>query len=379
MTRRESIDTWLMAGLAAVEPAHLVRDALADHTGPLTILAIGKAAAAMCRGAADAVGQVDGLCISSHEEAIPAGIELMVGGHPFPSEASLRAGLRAQEIASHVDIALISGGGSSLCEVPADGLTIDFMSTVNQVLLASGVGITDINLVRTHLSRIKGGRLGPIPTYVLSDVPGAGPEFVSSGPTIATGQAIEEAISVMRRVGITVDEYLEDAMRRNGAAPDVETPVEVVGDGRTAARAIVAAVGDDVPARVRDGWLVGDYSDDLNDFVMRSRPGVTVAAGEPSVRAEPGGSGGRNTHAALTAAQMISGSDTWFAALATDGVDGSSRSAGAIVDGTTIQRGGDPSPALLSFDSATYLGQTGDLIETGPTGTNVADLWLIWN
>jgi len=96
------------------------------------------------------------------------------------------------------------------------------------------------------------------------------------------------------------------------------------------------------------------------------------------VPGRPDGRGGRNTHTALRAAQMISGSDAWFAALATDGVDGRSDSAGAIVDGATLSRGGDPTAALTSFNSAAYLETTGDLIEDGPTGTNVADLWLIW-
>jgi glycerate 2-kinase len=105
---------------------------------------------------------------------------------------------------------------------------------------------------------------------------------------------------------------------------------------------------------------------------------VTVAAGEPLVRTEAEGSGGRNTHAALLAASHLAGTGSVFAAFATDGVDGNSDAAGAIVDGETTRRGGDPTQALEAFDSASYLEMAGDILKTGPTGTNVADLWLIW-
>jgi hydroxypyruvate reductase len=262
--------------------------------------------------------------------------------------------------------------------VPAKGLDIGFVAEVNRALLDSGANITGINLVRSHLSRIKGGGLGPIPTYVLSDVAGAGPEFVSSGPTISIPRAPDRALSVMRRIGIEVDQHLEHIIRSSPAKPLQQTEVEVVADGRTAAHGVVSAAGSSTTARVLPGWLDGDYLRSLENFIEHSELGVTVAAGEPSVPTENGGRGGRNTHSALTASTMISGTDTWFAALATDGIDGNSRSAGAIVDGTTVERGGDPSQALAAFDSAAYLEQTGDLIEKGHTGTNVADLWLIW-
>lgn len=378
MSQRQIIEDWLRAGLTAVDPQWLIQGALADRTGPLTVLAIGKAAAAMCRGAAGAVGEIEGLCITSHHETVPDGVELMIGDHPYPSHASVAAGRRALEVAPTTDLALISGGGSSLCEIPADGLTIEFVAEVNRALLESGTDIADINIVRSHLSKIKGGGLGPIPTFLISDVAGSGPEYVSSGPTIARPPAPDRAISIMRRAGVSIDSELEKIVRGHRARSDEPTHVEVVGDGHTAARAVVAAVGAHLPANIRTGWLEGNYRENLDDFIRSSGPGVTVAAGEPSVPAEDGGRGGRNTHSALSAAEMIAGTDVWFAALATDGVDGSSQSAGAIVNGTTIDRGGDPFRSLSAYDSATYLERTGDLIETGPTGTNVADLWLIF-
>jgi hydroxypyruvate reductase len=344
----------------------------------MTVLAIGKAAPAMCMGAADSLGPIDGLCVTNHAGAVPEGIEIVIGDHPVPSRSSLKAGERALELAPRADIALISGGGSALCEVPAAGLSLPFLAGVHQKLLESGAGIRDINLVRSHLSLIKGGGLGPIDTYILSDVAGEAPEVVSSGPTIGRPSDPERVLEILRSIGVEIDAGVEAAVTTNGRerfAPDV---VAVIGDGRTAAQAAVSAVDPALPSRIGDGWIEGDLQSALSDFIRNAPPGVTVAAGEPSVQVEGSGRGGRNTHAALTAAGMIAGTGILFAALATDGLDGSSSSAGAIVDGGTWRRGERPTDALARFDSATYLRETGDLVKTGPTGTNVADLWLIW-
>lgn len=378
MNERGAILRWLQAGLDAVEPERLTHDGLKGLPGPLTILAIGKAAAAMCRGAASAVGGVDGLCIASHPAPVPDGIELLVGDHPFPAESSLTAGLRALEVSSRADVALISGGGSSLCEVPADGIPIEFVADAYKKLLDAGTAIAELNLVRAHLSKIKGGGLGPIPTYVLSDVAGAGAGVVSSGPTIGIEPDPARALEIMRRADVPFGPEIEGLVRSNRKELRQSAEVVVLADGKTAARGVAESVDDHIAARVRTGWIEGDLRESLIEFITTATSGVTVAAGEPSVPAAPEGRGGRNTHAALAAATMIDGTGILFASLATDGVDGRSDAAGAIVDGTTVSRGGDPTPALEHFDSATYLEDTGDLIEIGPTGTNVADLWLIW-
>lgn len=378
MNERGAILRWLQAGLDAVEPERLTHDGLKGRPGPLTILAIGKAAAAMCRGAASAVGGVDGLCITSDAASVPDGIDLLVGDHPLPGESSLTAGLRALEVSSRADVALISGGGSSLCEVPADGIPIEFVAGAYEKLLDAGAAIVELNLVRTHLSKVKGGGLGPIPTFVLSDVGGAEPGVVSSGPTVGIEPDADRALEIMRRAGVTIGSEIEDLIRSNCREPRQSAEVVVLADGKTAARGVSDSVGDHTPARVRAAWIEGDLRESLVEFITSATSGVTVAAGEPSVPAAPEGRGGRNTHAALAAATMIDGTGMLFASLATDGVDGRSGAAGAIVDGTTVSRGGDPTSALEHFDSATYLDATGDLIEIGPTGTNVADLWLIW-
>jgi hydroxypyruvate reductase len=175
-----------------------------------------------------------------------------------------------------------------------------------------------------------------------------------------------------------VEQQLEDVVRRDSRREGADQRIDVIGDGRVAARAVAAAASAETAATAKPDWVSGAYLEPLEELIINAPRGVTVAAGEPSVPVTGGGSGGRNTHTALAAARMIAGSEIWFAALATDGDDGNSGSAGAIVDGTTISRGGPADEALGAFDSATYLRRTGDLIETGPTGTNVADVWLVW-
>jgi hydroxypyruvate reductase len=156
--------------------------------------------------------------------------------------------------------------------------------------------------------------------------------------------------------------------------PDPE--VTVLADGLAAARA--AAGASSAPARVWGEWLRGEAGTCLDRFLRTSGPGVTVAAGEVVLEVRGNGTGGRNTHTALLAASRLAGSDDVFCAFATDGVDGRSDSAGAIVNGSTTSRGGDPAPARDHFDSAAYLARSSDLLRCPPTGTNVSDLWILW-
>ena len=375
---RELVASWLQAALEAVDPEPLTQSALEGLAGPLNVIAIGKASPAMCRGAAAAVGALSGVCISNHTEPVPEGVELLIGDHPVPGINSLRAGEAALAHAPSADVALISGGGSALCEVPRDGVTLDYVATVTQALLDHGIDIEQANLARTHLSRVKGGGLGCMTTFVLSDVCAHGPGVVSSGPTVPLEPDPDRALRIIAELGLDVPLSVERAIRQGQTAAG--TPdVRVIGDGRTAAHAAAERAREHgARVGVLDGWMTGPLEEAMSRFLGSSRVGVTVAAGEPLLHTRGDGSGGRNTHAALLAASRLAGTGSVFAALATDGIDGSSDAAGAIVDGETTRRGGDPRPALDTFDSATYLERSGDILKTGPTGTNVADLWLIW-
>ena len=384
--RRAPILAWLEKGLAAVEPEALTARALAPLAGtPAVVIAIGKAAAAMSRGAATMLDVIGGVCVSDHVEPVPAALRLLVGDHPVPGAASLQAGEAVLETVRAVPsstriIALVSGGGSALCEAPRQGVPSDYLSAATRRLIAGGAAIEEINLVRAHLSAIKCGGLSreagrAIETLVISDVAGADPGVVASGPTIPGLHDPEMAAGILTRMSIDVPDSIRAAMSvQPPALPDPE--VVLLADGRDAARAVAAAAP--APAAVREGWLRGDAEACLDRFLRDAGPGVTVGTGEVVLDVLGEGSGGRNTHTALLAAVRLSGSDDLFCAFATDGVDGGSDSAGAIVDGSTLGRGGDPTRFREGFDSATYLAGTSDLLLCPPTGTNVADLWILW-
>ena len=380
---RDQVQRWLTAAIEAVDPVELTRRALSGP--PATVVGIGKAAAGMCRGAADALGSISGVCVTDAPDDVPDGVDLLIGDHPIPGLASLEAGERVLDTmrsASGRVVVLISGGGSALCEVPRSGIDFSFIQHANRLLLGAGASIDDANLVRGHLSSIKCGGLArasarPMETLIISDVAGSGPEVVASGPTLPMAFDPGRARATMEHFGIEVPKQTWRAMSEPPDPPG-ETTVQVLADGMVAADAAVHAAGSDgFAALTSDDWTSGPLARTLEQFLSRSRQGVVVAAGEVTLEVTGEGSGGRNSHAALLAAVQIADTGTVFAAFATDGVDGISNSAGAIVDGSTISRGGDPTQALVDFDSATYLDSTGDLLRTGPTGTNVADLWIV--
>jgi hydroxypyruvate reductase len=256
---------------------------------------------------------------------------------------------------------------------------IEFLSHVHARLISSGADIEEINLVRSHLSALKAGGLAraagrPIGTFIISDVGAAEPAVVASGPTIPVTHDADAALEVLERLSIDVPDPIADAMRARLPDPP-SSPITVLADGRDAARAVAAAAPG--PASVNARWLNGDLATCLAAFLAGAETGVTVAAGEVTLKVTGTGWGGRDTHAALLAAPYLGPNDL-FCTFATDGVDGSSDASGAIVDGSTILRGGDPAPALATFDSARYLAETSDLLRCPPTGTNVADLWIMW-
>lgn len=386
--QRAVLSRLLTFALDAVDPEPLTKAALQPTSSqPATLVAIGKAAVAMCRGAAAALEVYTGICVTNEHQALPPPLSEVVGDHPLPGEGSFLAGEQVIEVTARSQnriVALISGGGSALCEYPIEGVSHSFLAGINTALMRAGAPIDDMNLVRRHLSAIKGGRLlrfahHPVETLVMSDVCGSDASVVASGPTIPQPHDPSAALAIMSAHGLEVPSAVRRAVEAEVDDLPQGGPVTVLADGKTAARAVVAsAEGLGTPARLAPGWVSGHLDESLVEFISAAGPGITVATGEPEVAVTGSGRGGRNTHAALMAAGMIAGTDAMFAAFATDGLDGNSDSAGAIVDGTTIARGGDPTAALARSDSAAYLERSGDLVTTGPTGTNVSDLWVLW-
>jgi glycerate-2-kinase len=332
------------------------------------------------------------------------------GAHPVPDLASVAATTRvlaAIEAATPqtLILVLLSGGASALLVAPAGDLTLADKQAVTAAMLVSGADISALNTVRKHCSRVKGGGLvrsaahaAGVWTLLLSDVVGDDPAVIASGPTVADPTTFSDALLALDRwvdpavVPSRVRAHLDAGC--HGRAAETVKPgdavllhalTDVLAGNRTAVVAAAAAAG----ARgylplVVDEPLHGDAAFAGRAIVARlaaapgDRPVAVVAGGETTVRVTPGGRGGRSQHLALAAAIALAGEVGAVLAAGTDGIDGPTDAAGACVDGQTIARararGLDPEAALATTDSHAILDATGDLVRTGPTGTNVADL-----
>ncbi|HHC09577.1 MAG TPA: DUF4147 domain-containing protein [Actinobacteria bacterium] len=413
--RGELLDAW-RAGVAAVEPARCVLEAVEVADGTVVargsvvarprrvvVVAFGKAAPAMARGLAEGLDGLPSTGVVVAPEATAGPWPSIVAGHPVPDAGSVLAGRRVLELAAAAGpddllVCCISGGGSALVEVPAEGLELGDLVATTELLLGAGAPIDELNAVRKHLSAVKGGRLAEaarrttLLTLVLSDVVGDPLDVIASGPTVPDPTTYRDALDVVDRHGLRdrlpgrVVAHLEAGA--SGLLP--ETPkrphprqtIEVVGNGPRAARAAVERLRRrGITARVVETTLAGEARDvGARVAVARLEVAVGVYAGETTVTVRGDGRGGRNQEAALAAALALEGTDGIFLAAGTDGIDGPTDAAGALVDGGTIARGRaaglDPYEHLARNDAYAFLAAAGDLVVTGPTGTNVADLWL---
>jgi hydroxypyruvate reductase len=385
------------AALDAVDPEYAVRRSLTGTplAQPPFVVAIGKAAAAMARGVP---GPSSGIVVSDHAEPVPDGYTAYLGSHPIPDERSLLAGravLEALATGSSPLLFLISGGASALCEVPADGVEIQDVGRLTAALLRSGADIEAINAVRTQISKLKGGRLAALVadrrarTLLVSDVVGDPVEAIGSGPTVPGTATPAEATAVLERFGIeppeSIASLLKDALVGSPAGSPLHS-VEVIANGAVAAEAAVrTAEAAGITARIETTELTGDAQAQAASIVTApGETGMTFFAGETTVEVTGGGVGGRNQHAALAAALLLDGSpdDVLFGTLATDGVDGPTDGAGAVVDSGTVDRGRraglDAWAYLNNHASHPFLEASCDLLRIGPSGTNVGDLWVVW-
>jgi glycerate-2-kinase len=406
--------------VAAVDPERLVRDELqrrlAGRLHAESVLAIGKAAAGLARGVRGIFsGTPRQLLIRPHSSPglLDPGWEQVSGGHPIPDRQSAAAGTLLRDWLARIDpahtlLALISGGASSCVELPAPGLTMDDLAAAHKALLGSGLPIGRVNAVRKHLSALKGGgalRLvrGKVVALLLSDVPGDDPSTIASGPFAADSTTYADALEAIESLGVTRFDGL-DAVRRHLAAGARGELPETLKPGDPALErvdmALIGSVKNAVAAvsgeawrkwlRAEEGALDGEAAETGRRLVAhgRSMNGdrvVLVWGGETTVTLGPRhGRGGRNTELALAAADALrdgapAGAQELVLALATDGEDGPTRKAGALVDGATweaVRKAGlDPAEAIARHDSLTALAAVpGALLETGPTGTNVGDL-----
>lgn len=348
----------------------------------------------------------------------PQRISVVEAGHPIPDEdgqagAERMAALLRQAEADDLVLCLISGGGSALMALPAPGITLADKQAVTAALLASGATINEINIVRKHLSQSKGGYFAllaypaEVIALILSDVVGSPLDVIASGPTVPDPSTFADAWKVLEHYGLI--EKVPPAVRRRlqeGCAglhpdtPSAEHPAFkrvfnlVVADNRIAAQAIVTEarkrgfntllLSTSIEGEAREVAKV--YAAIAREIAETNaplpRPACLVAGGETTVTLRGQGKGGRNQEMALAAALKIAGLEgTVILCAATDGSDGPTDAAGAIVDGTTVTRaralGLDPMTYLTNNDSYHFFDRLGDLVITGPTHTNVNDLTVI--
>lgn len=386
------------AALDAARGDRLVSLALSDTAfdRPVMLVAAGKAAPAMARGAAEALGnRIDhGLVVGPEDDDghWPFPCRIMRAEHPVPGEGSLAAGqalldLLEQAPAELEVLFLISGGASSLVEAPAPGVGLDDLRRANDWLLASGLDIGRVNGVRRRLSGIKGGRLArylgnrKALVLALSDVPDNDPAVIGSGWLARpAGEALPGGLPG----------WLTELTRKTPATPAADDPVwdnirtRVVGNNRTALEAAAEKLDEaGLDVRVAAERLDGEAAEQgraVARELIDSSPGAVLRGGECTVTLPASaGRGGRCQHLALAAARVLAGrEDCWLLAAGTDGRDGNSDAAGALVDGGTVERGEreglSANEALERADSGSFLDASGDLLDTGPTGTNVNDL-----
>lgn len=394
--------------VATADPMRVVAAHLPPRPkGRLVVIGAGKASARMAEAVEAHYGPCEGLVITRYGYARPCqGIEIVEAAHPVPDAAGLEATARMQALLSGLGpqdqvIALISGGGSSLLCAPAHGLSLSEKQAVNAALLASGAPISDMNLLRKHLSRVKGGQLAalaapaPMLALLISDVPGDDPGMIASGPTVGDDSTVDDALALIRRWNIPLPATAMASLAKgSGVIPTgdarlahVETrviaaPSQSLAAAAEAARAKgvqVILLGDALEGEARDvGAAQAAMALQLQAKLGSTAPILILSGGELTVTRRGSGIGGPNAEFTLAAAIALHGAKgIHVLACDTDGVDGAAEVAGACIGPDILLRaaeaGIDPSEALSTNNSHGFFAATNAQVVTGPTLTNVND------
>lgn len=423
-----------LAALQAVDPYMAVTHSL-DALLPgidaahVYVVGAGKAGAAMSRATEDTLGDritagivvvKDGHSGPRRDNEPEPRVRLVEAGHPVPDIRGVQAANSVREMAARAGeddlvICLISGGGSALLASPAEGIDLEDLQTTTGLLLRAGATINELNAVRKHLSSLSGGQLARsahparVVSLILSDVTGCPLDVIASGPTAPDPTTYADALDVLGRYRLKgqIPPAALDRLQRGAAGDFPETPkhsdpvFEHVENAIVASNLIAVEAAAEYARRlglntaIMSTYLEGEAKEagivlaGLAKEVAghnrpQPRPACLLFGGETTVTVRGEGVGGRNTELALGAAIALQGmgQDVVVAAFASDGGDGTSPAAGAIADGTSIDRGKalglDAARALLDNDSYTYWAALGDAIITGPTGTNVNDLAAVF-
>jgi glycerate 2-kinase len=403
------------AAVASAQPAICIPPHLpAPPRGRLIVVGAGKAAAAMARAVEDNwSGPISGVVVTRYGYAVPCQhIEVLEAAHPVPDVAGLHAAQRVLERVRGLDeddlvLCLISGGGSALLPLPAEGLTLELKQNVNRALLKSGASISEMNCVRRHLSAIKGGRLAAachparVLTLMISDVPGDRPIDIASGPTVGDPTTSADALEIVQRYAIDLPKPVLDILasgRGESVKPDdprlaraaactIATPQMALEAAVNVAReAGIAAhiMGDAIQGEARDVGKV--FAGIALQVAERGQPFIApcilLSGGETTVTVAGNGRGGRNVEFLLSLAISLDGHARVHALAGdTDGVDGQEEIAGACIGPDSLARarvlGLKPQLILEDNDAHSCFMALGDSVITGPTLTNVNDFRAI--
>ena len=421
-----SVARILSAAMQAVEPSAavsrffrreggqlMINDQVYDleKTGRIRILGLGKAAQAMTGPLAESLADQTPRGLLIPKQAFNpawAGFEVQPGGHPVPDENSLTAGAKALELVRGLSendllICLVSGGGSALMVSPQPGLTLDNLQSLTRCLLACGARIDEINILRRHLDQVKGGGLARaafparVVSLILSDVVGNPLETIASGPTAPDPTSKADALEVLEKYDLTgkVPVAILKALEN---APETPKPGDglfghvqnvIVGSNALAAQAALAKAKSE---GFHPHFLGADWQGEARDVAKKlcrklksdaKKPFCMVAGGETTVSLRGGGLGGRNQELALAAVDALSGiKNVMLVTLATDGEDGPTDAAGALVTGETKERAQAmnlaPGAFLHEHNAYRFFEPLGDLLKPGPSGTNVNDLTFLF-
>ncbi len=422
--RGEMVTRILAAAIHAVEPGNAVRRhvqrgdgnliiagqnyALADYRR-IHILGLGKASHAMASSLPGLLegSRYRGLLIAKHDSVFPDGFEQVLGGHPVPNQDSVHAGQMALEFLAGVQaddrlLCLISGGGSALMTAPVNGVTLGDMQLLTTLLLKGGARVDEINTLRRHLDQLKGGGVARIVSparvvsLILSDVVGNPLEAIASGVTAPDPTSREDALLVIEKYGLgeKVPARILQALQDSPETPKPGDKIfekvqnELVGSNLLAAQAALqVARAEGMDGEILQTDLQGEARQVARDIcnILRAgefahaRPFCLIAGGETTVTVRGHGRGGRNQELALACVDELSTmQNVMIVSLATDGEDGPTDAAGAVVTDQTWARGKalglSSVEALAENDSYKYFDALGDLLKPGPTGTNVNDL-----
>ncbi|WP_342116110.1 glycerate kinase type-2 family protein [Pseudoduganella sp. OTU4001] len=404
------------AAVGAVHPRNLVQDflPLPPADGRTLVIGAGKGAAAMAQAVERSwTGPLSGLVVTRYGHgAETKHIEVVEASHPVPDDAGQKAAARMLEMVAGLTendlvLCLISGGGSALLALPAEGITLAEKQALNKALLKSGAAIGEMNCVRKHLSAIKGGRLAlacgkaRVVTLLISDVPGDDPRVIASGPTLPDATTSAEALAILRKYDIAVPPSVRAHLE--SAASETPKPGDVRFDGHThhviatAQHALEAAaakarslgitpyiLSDGIEGEARDIGLM--HAAMARQVLTRgqpfARPCVILSGGETTVTVRGNGRGGRNVEFLLSFALAMEGAaDVHAIACDTDGIDGSEDNAGAVYGPDSLARaaakGVNGKHLLANNDAYSFFSALDDLVVSGPTRTNVNDFRAI--